>query len=265
MHNSTAPGVLISAGFLEQDGTVEISMDNSSSLLTAPLPGTLDKSYLIGVGTYGEEVIEIGDNLTLIDGVLSATSGNGSSSGGSSGGSSGASSNGVNLLQATIERADEYGNPAGTYTGTIDPHKVNIVILQNVHEAKYALLTNITDEGVGSATIIAYDRPMKLSLANNEIHRSTAGTYLHCIFVSNDTVNINFNYYSTYGHRYLAFEELQEEFRGKFISCSGFVKINNKFKNARYLNYNTITYFDNDTGENADIDLTGTIYVGDRA
>lgn len=248
-------------GCLTPDGTVEISMDNSSSLLTAPLPDTLDKSYLIGVGTYGEEVIEIGDNLTLIDGVLSATSG----SGGSSGGSSGVSGNGVNLLQATIEQADEYGNPAGTYTGTMDPHKVNIVILQNIHEAKYALLTNITDEGVGSATITAYDRPMKLSLANNEIHRSTAGTYLHCIFISNDTVNINFNYYSTYGHRYLVFEELQEEFRGKFISCSGFVKINNKFKNARYLNYNTITYFDNDTGKNADIDLTGTIDVEDHA
>lgn len=225
------------------------------SLLVGPVPGVLDKSYLVGFGPDGEEVIEIGNNLTLIDGVLSATGGSGSS---------GASGSDVNLLQATIERADEYGNLEGTYTGTIDPHKVNIVILNNVPDAKYTLLTNITDEGVGSATIITHDRPMKLSLANNEMHRSTAGTYLHCIFVSNDTVNVNFNYYSKYGHRYLVFEELQKELRGKFISCSGFVKINNKFKNARYLRYNTIGYFDNDTGKNASIDLTGEIYVEDH-
>ena len=250
--NDASPGILIAAGFLKPDGTVKSSIDRSASLLVGPMPGDLDKSYLIGVGPDGEEAIGIGDNLTLVDGVLSATSGSGSS---------GASGNGVNLLQATIERDDEYGNPAGTYTGTIDPHKVNIVILNNVPDAKYTLLTNITDEGVGSATIIAHDQPMKLSLANNEMHRSTAGTYLHCIFVSNDNVDINFNYYSTYGHRYLAFEELQKELRGKLISCSGFVKINNKFKNARYFNHDIVEYFDNDTGKNAYIYLTGTIHV----
>lgn len=43
------------------------------SLLVGPAPGVLDKSYLMGVGPDGEEAIEIGDNLTLIDGVLSAT------------------------------------------------------------------------------------------------------------------------------------------------------------------------------------------------
>lgn len=59
------------------------------SLLVGPAPGVLDKSYLMGVGPDGEEVIEIGDNLTLIDGVLSATSGSDSS--------------GVNFLQATLD------------------------------------------------------------------------------------------------------------------------------------------------------------------
>lgn len=63
------------------------------SLLVGPAPGVLDKSYLMGVGPDGEEVIEIGDNLTLIDGVLSATSGSGSSSG-------------VNFLQATLDEPD---------------------------------------------------------------------------------------------------------------------------------------------------------------
>lgn len=45
------------------------------SLLIGPAPGVLDKSYLMGVGPNGEEAIEIGDNLTLVDGVLSATGG----------------------------------------------------------------------------------------------------------------------------------------------------------------------------------------------
>lgn len=72
-------------------------MDNSASLLTGPRPGILDKSYLMGVGSYGEEVIEIGDNLTLIDGVLSATSGSGGS---------GASGSGINFLQSTLTEPD---------------------------------------------------------------------------------------------------------------------------------------------------------------
>lgn len=247
----------IRVGCLKPDGTVEISMDRSAFLLTGPLPGILDKSYLIGVGPNGEEAIEIGNNLTLVDGVLSATSG------GSSGGSSGASGSSVNLLQATINDFDDEGDSKGTYTGTIDPHKINVVILPNP-ENKYALLTKISNEGAGSATIITDHQSFKISLANNEIHVKPAGTYFHCIFVSNDTVDINFNYYSAYGHRYLAFEQLQKELRGKLISCSGFVKINNKIKNARYFNYDIVEYFDNDTGKNAYIDLTGTIHVWDR-
>lgn len=228
-------------------------MDNSSFLLTAPLPGTLDKSYLIGVGTDGEEVIEIGDNLTLVDGVLSATSGSGSSGSGSSG---------VNFLQATL---DEYGNLAGTYTGTIDPNKVNIAILPDPKN-KYTMLTKITDAGVGSATIITDLQPVTLSFANNEIHRSPAGTYFHFIHVQTYEINIDFNYYSAYGRRYRTSEELKNKLQGKIISCSGFVRINNKAKNARAINLinNTIEYFDNDTGENHSIDLTDDFYVGDN-
>ena len=248
---------VISVGYLEPDGTVEISMDNSSSLLTAPLPDTLDKLYLIGVGPYGEKGIEIGDNLTLVDGVLSATSGSGSSGSGSSGG--------VNFLQATLDKPDVWGYFEGTYTGTIDPNKVNIAILPDPKN-KYTMLTKITDAGVGSATIITDLQPVTLSFANNEIHRSPAGTYFHFIHVQTYEINIDFNYYSTYGFRYRTSEELKNKLQGKIISCSGFVRINNKAKNARAINLinNTIEYFDNDTGENASIDLTGDFYVGDN-
>lgn len=52
-------------------------MDASKSLLTGPLPETLTKSELVGIGPNGQERIKIGDNLTLINGKLSATGGGG--------------------------------------------------------------------------------------------------------------------------------------------------------------------------------------------
>lgn len=182
------------------------------------MPGILDESYLIGVGPDGEDVIRIGDNLTLVDHVLSATGGSGSS---------GTSGSGVNLLQATIERADEYGNPEGTYTGTVDPNKVNIVILNNVLDAKYTLLTNITDEGVGSATIIVHHQPMKLSLANNEIHRSPVGIYFHSIHITGKNVGtICCNYYSNYPRRY-GLGTFKDDIQADIV-CSGFVEVDGK-------------------------------------
>lgn len=222
-------------------------MDRSRSLLVAPRPGILDESYLLGAGPDGEEVIEIGDNLTLANGKLSATG------------------RGVNFLQATLDEPDVWGYFEGTYTGTIDPNKVNVAILPDPKN-KYTLLTKITDEGVGSATIITDRQPVTLSFANNEIHRSPAGTYFHFIHVQNSAVNIDFNYYSTYGYRYRTSEELKNKLQDKIISCSGFIRINNKAKNARAINLrnNTIEYFDNDTGENASINLTGDFYVGDK-
>ena len=131
---------------------------------------------------------------------------------------------------------------------------------------KYTLLTKITNEGVGSATITTDRQLVTLSFANNEIHRSPAGTYFHFIHVQNSEVNIDFNYYSTYGYRYRTSEELKNKLQDKIISCSGFVRINKKAKNARAINLrnNTIEYFDNDTGENHSIDLTGDFYVGDK-
>lgn len=237
----------ITAGVLKPDGTVEFYMDRSRSLLVAPRPGILDESYLLGAGPDGEEVIEIGDNLTLANGKLSATG------------------RGVNFLQATLDEPDVWGYFEGTYTGTIDPNKVNVAILPDPKN-KYTLLTKITDEGVGSATIITDRQPVTLSFANNEIHRSPAGTYFHFIHVQNSAVNIDFNYYSTYGYRYRTSEELKNKLQDKIISCSGFIRINNKAKNARAINLrnNTIEYFDNDTGENASINLTGDFYVGDK-
>lgn len=70
-------------------------------------PTGLTKTKLVGVGTNGQENIEIGDNLTLANGKLSATSG------GSGGGDT------RNVLVTTDMRH---------YTGTIDPNKDNVLV-----------------------------------------------------------------------------------------------------------------------------------------
>lgn len=67
-------------------------------------PTGLTKTELVGVGTNGQENIEIGDNLTLANGKLSAIGGGGDTR---------------NVLVTTDMRH---------YTGTIDPNKDNVLI-----------------------------------------------------------------------------------------------------------------------------------------
>ena len=67
-------------------------------------PTGLTKTELVGVGTNGQENIEIGDNLTLANGKLSAIGGGGDMR---------------NVLVTTDMRH---------YTGTIDPNKDNVLV-----------------------------------------------------------------------------------------------------------------------------------------
>ena len=67
-------------------------------------PTGLTKTKLVGVGTNGQENIEIGDNLTLANGKLSAVGGGGDTR---------------NVLVTTDMRH---------YTGTIDPNKNNVLV-----------------------------------------------------------------------------------------------------------------------------------------
>ena len=71
-------------------------------------PAGLTKTKLVGVGTNGQENIEIGDNLTLANGKLSATGGGGGSS----------------YLEATYD----FDSETGSYTGTISSNTIGIHI-----------------------------------------------------------------------------------------------------------------------------------------
>ena len=74
-------------------------------------PSGLTKTKLVGVGTNGQENIEIGDNLTLANGKLSATGGGGGSSD-------------INYLNASFTDEENF---IGTFTGSINPNAVNII------------------------------------------------------------------------------------------------------------------------------------------
>lgn len=85
-------------------------------------PSGLTKTELVGVGTNGQENIEIGDNLTLANGKLSATGGGGSSE--------------INVLQLNDD--------GESYSGTLDINKLNVL------KASYANapVVAINDHGV---------------------------------------------------------------------------------------------------------------------
>lgn len=77
-------------------------------------PTGLTKTKLVGVGTSGQENIEIGDNLTLANGKLSAMGGGSN----------------VNILTGSQPEASDNGY-VGTYSGVPDESKINILHIEN--------------------------------------------------------------------------------------------------------------------------------------
>ena len=79
-------------------------------------PAGLTKTELVGVGTNGQENIEIGDNLTLANGKLSATGGGGGSN--------------INILTGSEPKENNEGF-VGTYSGVPDKSKINVLHIDN--------------------------------------------------------------------------------------------------------------------------------------
>ena len=99
---------------LTAEHKINLRLDNNvNNLINNSLqkPAGLTKTKLVGVGTNGQENIEIGDNLTLANGKLSATGGGGSD---------------VNILVGSApEQTDNTFH--GTYSGTPNDSKINIL------------------------------------------------------------------------------------------------------------------------------------------
>lgn len=107
-------------------------------------PTGLTKTKLVGVGTNGQENIEIGDNLTLANGKLSATGGGGGSSD-------------VNFLEANYE--------CTAFTGDINPNKINVLkfpensgslVLSNFDSDIYSSSVQFIQEDKGYTYIVDY-------------------------------------------------------------------------------------------------------------
>lgn len=107
-------------------------------------PSGLTKTKLVGVGTNGQENIEIGDNLTLANGKLSATGGGGGSSD-------------VNFLEANDDLT--------AFTGDINPNKINVLkspgnsgnfVLSKVGSDIYSSSVQFIQEDKGYTYIIDY-------------------------------------------------------------------------------------------------------------
>ena len=107
-------------------------------------PSGLTKTKLVGVGTNGQENIEIGDNLTLANGKLSATGGGGGSSD-------------VNFLEANYDLT--------AFIGDINPNKINVLkfpensgslVLSNFDSDIYSSSVQFIQEDKGYTYIIDY-------------------------------------------------------------------------------------------------------------
>ena len=91
-------------------------------------PAGLTKTKLVGVGTNGQENIEIGDNLTLANGKLSATGGGGGSSD-------------VNFIEANADFS--------AFTGDINPNKINVIKFPE--NSGNAVLSNVSSDTYGAS------------------------------------------------------------------------------------------------------------------
>lgn len=141
-------------------------------------PAGLTKTKLVGVGTNGQENIEIGDNLTLANGKLSATGGSGG-----------------DAFDIITDNGDE------TYTGTITGNKPVIMyteegqlvsnIFVNYEGEKRALFTQVSILDKDSTAIVT------LSASNGKIIYDSfniSNYYYHYITLTKDNDKIYLQY-----------------------------------------------------------------------
>ena len=128
-------------------------------------PAGLTKTKLVGVGTNGQENIEIGDNLTLANGKLSATGGGSN----------------VNILVGSApEQSDNVYQ--GTYSGVPDESKINILHIDNFGDfvityLAYGTYTGYVDGGGVKVVISLSEGKYTLEVeSESTINTITIGT-----------------------------------------------------------------------------------------
>lgn len=241
-------------------------------------PAGLTKTELVGVGANGQENIEIGDNLTLANGKLSATGGGGGSSD-------------INYLNASFTDEDNY--TGGTFTGSINPNKINIIkatiygkpveigisylysalnengqvigYLANAQFIEDGIIINLTlTQILGGETNIEGNSYNVNQLSSN----IQAQIYSHFITLVSPTLgNINFNYL-TIREEAFTIETLTLYFSGKRVTCSGFINYNGARKIAQYIDgvgdRLMVWFYDLSDGSQNSITIDNTFSIIDR-
>lgn len=176
-------------------------------------PTGLTKTKLVGVGAQGQENIEIGDNLTLANGKLSATGGGGSD---------------INILNATFT---DYYN--GTFTGSLDINKINILIGKYFKDGNNQLRAFIleyvfTQQGqtIGRSYIVESDNVTLIGVIDDGQNKMFFGTpalsyYYHFITLTNNTSTFYFTYQNQAEQKLEILGDLKQALAGKRLLCNG--------------------------------------------
>lgn len=173
--------------------------DVPKNVLVAPTG--LTKTELVGVGTNGQENIEIGDNLILANGKLSATGGSGGDA-------------------FDVITLSEDGT---TYTGTITGDKpVLIVSFGQTILTRQSILK--TPRGNG---IVVYNITPEGQIDNSAYINGTVETDLryiyhyHFIKLTSSTDTFYFTYQNTSNDKLNTLDSLKKELNGKSLLCNG--------------------------------------------
>ena len=169
--------------FYDQTHKVGFQINNETNIKiqnSLQKPAGLTKTKLVGVGTNGQENIEIGDNLTLANGKLSATGG----------GSGGGDFDTITLLND------------GSYTGTISGTKPVIIKMEGelttiatstefLYNSDVGIMTAIISPTVENTT------PLQIQFSNGNymiLGGDSIFTYMHFITLTKDNDSIYLQY-----------------------------------------------------------------------
>lgn len=204
--NAFVDSSTITHHFYDQTHKVGFQIANETNIKiqnSLQKPAGLTKTELVGVGTNGQENIEIGDNLTLANGKLSATGGG----------------SGVEFNELVL-------NETG-FSGNIDENKVNLITVPGVFQVVGTVILNDNNTKSLYGNVI-YDENMigiyklsqngdKKTLKNITI---PARYFTHFITLTNDNDRIYFQFTDNNQTTY-SMSVLSQVISNKKMVCTG--------------------------------------------
>lgn len=210
--NAFVDSSTITHHFYDQTHKVGFQIANETNIKiqnSLQKPAGLTKTELVGVGANGQENIEIGDNLTLANGKLSATAG-----GGSGGGD-------FDIITISDET---------TYTGTITGNKPIVI---NYEGEGYIVPFVILMSPEGFTCMCYIETTSMTNIFNFKkdgtyTRESLCDYYYHFITITSTSGTIYLTYINSSTSEFDSMGAVTTDIRGKSLTCSGFVKKNEK-------------------------------------